>query len=358
MTQQVFAIGVTEENKKLSLVQITRREPGANDVAIEIDYCGVCHSDLHHARDEWGEAKKPAVPGHEIVGHVTAVGSGVTKFKVGDAVGVGCFVDSCRTCTECKDDLIQYCANGVTGTYGAPDKSSPGQFTLGGYSQAIVVDENYVLRVPDNLDLAAAAPLLCAGITVWSPMAHYGVKAGSKVAVLGLGGLGHMAVKFASKLGAHVTVLSRSANKTDEAKKLGAEDLLLTSDPEAFKAASRTFDFIVDTVSDNHDINAYCSLLRTDGTLILVGGSPSPLTLHAFSLIPKRIKIGGSLVGGIKETQEMLDFCGKHNVVSEIELIKAEYTEKAWDRVVKSDVKFRFVIDIKGSLNKDTVVAV
>ncbi|KAI8842238.1 NADP-dependent alcohol dehydrogenase C [Chytriomyces cf. hyalinus JEL632] len=351
----VLAIGVTETQTKLHLLTIPRRAVGPNDVDIKIEYCGMCHSDLHHCRQEWGETKKPSVPGHEIVGIVTQVGAKVSKFSVGQTVGVGCFVDSCRECKECSDDLIQYCAKGVTGTYGAPVKDGTGH-THGGYSQAIVVDENYVLSIPSNLDQAAAAPLLCAGITVWSPMKHYGVKAGSRIAVLGLGGLGHMAVKFASKMGAHVTVLSRSENKKPEALALGAEALLVTSDKEAFKRASRSFDFVIDTVSDDHDLASYLSLLGTDGTYILVGGSPKPFALPAFSLIPKRIKIGGSLVGGIKETQEMLDFCGANNIVSEIELVKAEYAEKAWDRMQKSDVKFRFVIDVGRSLNKDTHV--
>ncbi|KAJ3058594.1 hypothetical protein HDU98_005305 [Podochytrium sp. JEL0797] len=355
--EQVFALGVTDSNPKLALLQIPRRALRANDVHIKIDFCGMCHSDLHHARGEWGVAKKPAVPGHEIVGHVTAVGGAVTKFKVGATVGVGCFVDSCRNCGECKDALIQYCANGVTGTYG--DKTKAGDavaHTIGGYSQAIVVDENYVLSIPSNLSKAAAAPLLCAGITVWSPMKHYGVKAGSRVAVLGLGGLGHMAVKFAAAMGAHVTVLSRSVSKSAEAIALGAEKILITSDAAAMKAAARSFDFIVDTVSAQHDLASYLALLGTDGTHILVGGSPDPFVLPAFSLIPRRIKIGGSLVGGIKETQEMLDFCGEHNITSDIELVGANYAEKAWERMLKSDVKFRFVLDINASLNKDTVV--
>ncbi|KAJ3074466.1 hypothetical protein HDU99_001725 [Rhizoclosmatium hyalinum] len=356
-TSTVFAIGVTEVNKNLHLLEIPRRAVGPNDVHIDIEYCGMCHSDVHHCRQEWGQVKMPAVPGHEIVGRVTAIGSAVTKFKVGDAAGVGCFVDACGTCAECKDDLIQYCSNGFTATYGDSTADEPGH-THGGYSQAIVVKEDFVLRIPDNLDLAATAPLLCAGITVWSPMKHYGVKAGSKVAVLGLGGLGHMAVKLAKAFGAHVTVLSRSPSKSKEALDLGAENVLITADAAAFKAAARSFDFIVDTVSAEHDLAAYLTLLRTDGTHILVGGSPDPFKLPAFSLIMNRIKVGGSLVGGIKETQEMLDFCGKHGIVSDIEMVKVSYAEKAWERMLKSDVKFRFVMDIKGSLNKDTVVDV
>ncbi|KAJ3020150.1 UNVERIFIED_CONTAM: hypothetical protein HDU68_010324 [Siphonaria sp. JEL0065] len=333
---QVYAIGVTEEKKQLHLLQIPRRSVGPNDVYISIEYCGICHSDLHHCRQEWGETKKPSVPGHEIIGTVTQVGANVTKFKTGDVAGVGCFVDSCRSCIECSDELIQYCVNGTKGTYGSPLTDGTSH-TMGGYSQAIVVDENYVLRIPGNLDKAAAAPLLCAGITVWSPIKHYGVKKGDAVAVLGLGGLGHMAVKLASALGANVTVLSRSPSKSDDAIKLGAKNVLITSDAAAFKAATRTFDFIIDTVSAKHDLPAYLNLLP-------------------FSLIPRRIKVGGSLVGGIKETQEMLDFCSEHGIVSDVEVIKVSYAEKAWERMLASDVKFRFVIDIANSLDDKTVV--
>ncbi|KAJ3197177.1 hypothetical protein HK101_005456 [Irineochytrium annulatum] len=379
--EQVFAIG-GQDSGTLELVQIPRRPVGDHDVHIKvaavyvlelavltsffakIAFTGMCHSDLHHVKGEWGPAKRPAVPGHEIIGHVDRVGAGVTKFKVGDTVGVGCFVDSCRTCDECthEEKLIQYCSGkreggfpGLVGTYGAPVVDGTGH-TFGGYSQAIVVDENYVLSIPSGLDLAAAAPLLCAGITTWSPLVHYGVKAGHKVAVLGLGGLGHMAVKFAAAMGAHVTVLSRSAGKEAEALKLGAENVLIYTNEDAFKSANRSFDFIVDTVSAKHDINAMAGLLRTDGTLIIVGGVPEPLQLSTFSLIGRRIKIGGSLVGSIKETQEMLDFCGEKGIVSDIELVKAGYANKAWDRMLKSDVKFRFVLDIQGSLSKETVV--
>ncbi|KAJ3335727.1 hypothetical protein HDU83_009945 [Entophlyctis luteolus] len=351
----VFAIGITEAGQKLRLIEIPRREVGPNDIKIDIQYCGVCHSDLHHVRQEWGKTAMPAVPGHEVAGYVSAVGANVTAFKVGDAAGVGCFLDSCRSCDECKEDLIQYCDNGPVGTYGSKTTDPEGT-TCGGYSQTIVVDAAYALHMPSNLDLAASAPLLCAGITVWSPMKHYGVKAGDHVAVLGLGGLGHMAVKFAVAMGAKVTVLSRSHGKTAEALKLGASSVLITSDSAAFAAARRSFNFIIDTVSAEHDLNMFCSLLKTNGALILVGASPEALKLTPFALIPKRIKIGGSLVGGIKETQEMLDFCGKHNVVSDIELVSVNQTEKAWERMIKGDVKFRFVLDIAGTLNKDAVV--
>ncbi|KAJ3337534.1 hypothetical protein HDU91_001467, partial [Kappamyces sp. JEL0680] len=269
---QVFAIGGKDAKGVLELVEIPRRAVGANDVAIEIKYCGMCHSDLHHTKNEWGAAPRPAVPGHEIIGHVTSVGASVTKFKVGDAVGVGCFVDSCRKCPECThpDALIQYCSGtrqgdfpGLVGTYGAPLLDVE-KHTKGGYSQAIVVDENYVLNIPSNLDLAAAAPLLCAGITVWSPIVHYGIKAGDEVAVLGLGGLGHMAVKFAHALGANVTVLSRSRGKEEEARRLGASSVVITSDAESFKKAARSFNFVIDTVSAKHDLGAYLNLLKTD----------------------------------------------------------------------------------------------
>ncbi|KAI9344562.1 NADP-dependent alcohol dehydrogenase C [Obelidium mucronatum] len=349
--EQVYAIAT--RSYTFSKSHVAHSAP--TDVHIAIEYCGICHSDLHHSRGEWGTAKKPAVPGHEIIGTVTATGENVTKFKKGDTAGVGCFVDSCRSCKECTQELIQYCSKGTTGTYGSPLTDGTGH-TFGGYSQAIVVDENYVLRIPSTLDKAAAAPLLCAGITVWSPIRHYGIKKGDDVAVLGLGGLGHMAVKLASAIGANVTVLSRSPSKNEDALRLGAQRILITSNEAEFKAANRTFDFIIDTVSAEHDLAAYLSLLRTDGTLILVGGSPDPFTLPAFSLIPRRIKVGGSLVGGIKETQELLDFCGEKGIVSDVEVVKVEYAEKAWERMLVSDVKFRFVLDIGGGLGKDTVV--
>ncbi|KAJ3133408.1 hypothetical protein HK101_004463, partial [Irineochytrium annulatum] len=309
--EQVYAVG-RQDKATLELVQIPRRPVGDHDVHVQVLYAGICHSDLHHCKDEWGPAKRPAVPGHEIVGKVDRVGAKVTKFKVGQTVGVGCFVDSCRKCEECTcpEALIQYCSGkregglpGLVETFGSAVLDGT-DHTYGGYSEAIVVDENYVLNIPANLDLAATAPLLCAGITTWSPLRHYGVNAGHKVAVLGLGGLGHMGVKFAKALGAHVTVLSRSPGKEADAKRCGAEKVLIYTDNEAFKAANRTFDYILDTVSAKHDINAMASLLKTNGTLIIVGGVPEPLDLSTFSLIGRRISIGGSLVGGIKETQE------------------------------------------------------
>ncbi|KAJ3086143.1 hypothetical protein HK100_008796 [Physocladia obscura] len=362
--EQVYAIGINSTAEKLHLIEIPRRIVGPTDVRIQIQYCGICHTDIHHVRQEFGQTKLPAVPGifrefylnrncltgmpgHEIVGVVTNVGSEVTKYKVGETVGVGCLVDSCRTCNECARNTEQYCAsgNGAIGTYGYPLEKDPLGFTQGGYSQAIVVDEHFVLSIPAGLELAAAAPLLCAGITVWSPIQYYGVKAGDSVAV-----------KFAVALGATVTVLSRSAAKTDDAHRLGASAILITSDQEAFKAAHGSFTFIIDTVSAQHDLNALCSLLKPDGTLILVGVSPQPLAISPFALIAKRVKIGGSGAGGIKETQEMLDFCGKHNITCDIELVSVNQTEQAYERVLNSDVKFRFVLDVAGTLNKDAVV--
>jgi uncharacterized zinc-type alcohol dehydrogenase-like protein len=354
--EKVYAIGGKDEKGVLDLVEIPRRPVGDHDVHIKVEFCGICHSDYHTVKGEWGPVKFPCVPGHEVVGIVDKVGSGVTKFKVGDRAGVGCFVDSCRKCDECKRDINQYCSGGMTMTY-ASDVKDGTSHTYGGYSQTIVVDENYTLHIPSNLDFAATAPLLCAGITTYSPLVHYGVKAGSQLAVLGLGGLGHMAVKFGKAMGAHVTVLSRTPAKNDLAHKLGAEKVLITTDPEAFKVAQRSFDFILDTVSGDHDIDAYLSLLKTDGTLIMVGASPEPLKVAAFSLIPHRVKIAGSMIGGIKETQEMLDFCGKHNIVSDIELVDVSYANKAYERMLKSDVKFRFVLDIAKTLNKDSSIA-
>ncbi|KAJ3319113.1 hypothetical protein HDV06_006672 [Boothiomyces sp. JEL0866] len=353
--QQVLAIGAKDYKGVLELLEIPRRSVGPKDVKIKVKYCGMCHSDLHHCRGEWGQCGLPSVPGHEIVGTVEQVGSEVTKFKVGQIAAVGCFVNSCGTCDECKRGDVQYCANGRTDTYGSP-QSDGTSHTHGGYSESIVVTEGFVLHVPQNLDLAAAAPLLCAGITLWSPIKHYGLKAGDNVAVLGLGGLGHMGVKLAKALGCHVTVLSRSPSKNDEAYKLGAEKVLITTDSEAFKAANRTFDYILDTVSAKHDLGAYLGLLKTDGTLVIVGGVPEPLELRTFSLIGRRLKIGGSLVGSVKETQEMLDFCGEHNITADIELVPASYANKAWERMLKSDVKFRFVLDIENTLNKDLKV--
>jgi uncharacterized zinc-type alcohol dehydrogenase-like protein len=340
-TTQAYAA----QSAKAPLAPFTleRREPRAHDVLIDILYCGVCHSDIHQARDEWGGAVFPMVPGHEIVGRVSKVGGAVTRFKVGDAVGVGCFVDSCRECAQCTQGEEQYCDQGMVGTYNARERD--GSPTYGGYSTHITVDEKYVLRIPESLPLDRAAPLLCAGITTYSPLRHYGVKAGDKLAVVGLGGLGHMGVKLAKAMGAEVTVLSTSPSKRNDALALGATHFAATSDKATFKTLAGKFDFILDTVSAPHDYNAYLGLLKVDGTMILVGAPEAPTPLAAFPLIMRRRKLGGSLIGGIRETQEMLDFCAKHNVVSDIEVIPVQKINEAYERMLKGDVRYRFVID-------------
>ncbi len=327
----------------LTPFSVERREPRAHDVAIDILYCGVCHSDIHQARDEWGGSIFPMVPGHEIVGRVSKVGGAVTKFKVGDAVGVGCFVDSCRACAQCRKGEEQYCEKGNVGTYNSRERD--GSPTYGGYSTHVTVDENYVLRIPESIPLDRAAPLLCAGITTYSPLRHYGLKAGDKLAVVGLGGLGHMGVKLAKAMGAEVTVLSTSPSKRDDALALGATHFAATSDKATFKSLAGKFDFILDTVSAPHDYNAYLNLLKVDGTMILVGAPDAPAPLAAFPLILRRRKLGGSLIGGIRETQEMLDFCAKHGVASDIELIPIQKINEAYERMIKGDVRYRFVID-------------
>ncbi len=323
---------------------IERREPRPHDVLINILYCGVCHSDIHQARDEWGGAIFPMVPGHEIVGRVSQVGSAVSKFKVGDAVGVGCMVDSCRECPSCRKGEEQYCDNGSASTYNSREKD--GTPTYGGYSTRITVDENYVLHIPASIPLDRAAPLLCAGITTYSPLRHYGLKAGDKIAVVGLGGLGHMGVKLAKAMGAEVTVLSTSPSKRNDALALGASHFASTSDKATFKSLAGSFDFILDTVSAPHEYNAYLNLLKVDGTMILVGAPEAPTPLYAFPLIMRRRKLGGSLIGGIRETQEMLDFCAKHGVASDIEVIPIQKINEAYERMIKGDVRYRFVIDI------------
>jgi len=323
-----------------------RRDAKEHDVVIDIKYCGICHSDIHQARDEWGGSKFPMVPGHEIAGVVSAVGSKVSQFKIGDKVGVGCFVDSCRTCGPCEQGLEQYCQAGMTGTYNATERDGKTP-TQGGYSNHIVVDENYVLRMPSNLPLDAAAPLLCAGITLYSPLKHWKAGPGKKVAIVGLGGLGHMGVKIANAMGAEVTVLSHSLKKMEDGKRMGAKHFYATSDKETFKKLQGHFDLIVNTVSAELDWNEYLSLLKVDGTLVLVG-IPEKDTppIGAFSLIMGRRSLAGSLIGGIKETQEMLDFCGKHNLACDIERIAIDKVNEAYERVVKSDVRYRFVIDM------------
>jgi uncharacterized zinc-type alcohol dehydrogenase-like protein len=324
-----------------------RRDPGTTDVQIEILFCGVCHSDIHTARSEWGPSLYPVVPGHEIVGRVAAVGAEVTKFKAGDLAGVGCLVDSCRTCPSCREGFEQYCETGFTGTYNSPDSKTPGQHTYGGYSRSIVVDQAFVLRIPNNLDLAAVAPLLCAGITTYSPLRHWKVGPGSKVGVVGLGGLGHMALKIAHAMGAEVTLFTTSPNKVEDALRLGAHRVVISKDPAAMAQEANRFDFILDCVAASHDINAYLELLRRDGSLVQVGAPPEPLAVNVFSLIFKRRTFAGSLIGGIAETQEMLDFCAGHGIVSDIEIIPIEQINRAYDRVIASDVKYRFVIDMQ-----------
>ncbi|WP_342377472.1 NAD(P)-dependent alcohol dehydrogenase [Myxococcus stipitatus] len=330
----------------LAPFQFERREPGPNDVQLDVLFCGICHSDLHQARDEWGGSIFPMVPGHEIVGRVTRVGAQVSRFKVGDTVGVGCMVDSCRTCPSCKDGLEQYCDQTAVYTYNAREKDTR-RPTFGGYSNVLVVDQDFVLRVPDNLDPAKAAPLLCAGVTTFSPMKHWNVRAGQRVGVVGLGGLGHMAVKFARALDTHVTVFSSTDKKTQDALRLGAHEVVVSSNEAAMKAHENTLDFIIDTVSAKHDLNAYLRLLRRDGHLVLVGAPEKPLDVAAFSLIPKRRSFSGSNIGGIRETQEMLDFCGKHEVTSDVEVIPIQQVNEAYTRLLNGDVKYRFVIDMK-----------
>jgi uncharacterized zinc-type alcohol dehydrogenase-like protein len=321
-----------------------RGQPGPNDVQIEILYCGICHSDLHTAKNEWGHTVYPVVPGHEIAGKVTAAGSSVKNFKVGDLAGVGCFVDSCRECANCQAGEEQYCLKGMTGTYGSTDKKT-GQPTHGGYSQRIVVDENYVLKIPESLPLEGVAPLLCAGITTYSPLRHVGLKKGDKLGVVGLGGLGHMAVKFGAAFGAEVTMLSTSKSKEADARKLGAHHFELTTEPETMKKLRGSFDFIIDTVSAPHDYNACLNLLKTNGTMIIVGAPPEPMQIPGFTLIGGRRSIIGSLIGGIRETQEMLDYCGEHNIVSDVEVIPVQEINTAYERMLKGDVRYRFVID-------------
>jgi uncharacterized zinc-type alcohol dehydrogenase-like protein len=329
----------------LTFTPIVRREPGDHDVEMAILFCGVCHSDIHTARSEWGPAKYPCVPGHEIVGRVTRVGAGVTRFKVGDTSAVGCLVDSCRTCANCADGLEQYCTNGSVGTYNGPDKHL-NTHTLGGYSSSIVVDEAFVLRVPEGMDLASAAPLLCAGITTYSPLRHWKVGPGMKVGIVGLGGLGHMGVKFARAFGAHVVLFTTSPKKVEDGLKLGAHEVVVSTDADAMKKHKTSFDFILDAVSAQHDINVYLQLLKLNGNLTLVGAPEKPLPVKAFSVIGQRRSFSGSSIGGIRETQEMLDFCAVHGIAPEIEMIRMDQVNEAWDRMLKQDVRYRFVIDM------------
>ena len=331
----------------LAATTISRRDPTEHDVEIEILFCGICHSDLHQVRNEWKEVMPtvyPCVPGHEIVGRVTRVGPAVTKFKSGDIAAVGCMVDSDRTCPECQAGLEQFCPNGTL-TYNAPDKHLGG-VTYGGYSDTIVVDQRFVLKVPANLDLAGAAPLLCAGITTYSPMRHWGVSKGKKVGVVGLGGLGHMAVKFAHALGAHVVVFTTSPNKQEDARRLGADEVVVSRNAGEMQKHVDSFDFILDAVAADHDINAYIQLLRRDGNITMVGAPDKPMAVPVFGLIFKRRSLSGSPIGGIPETQEMLDFCGEHNLISDVEVIPIQKVNEAYQRLLKSDVKYRFTIDM------------
>ena len=324
--------------------QFDRRELGAHDVALDIAYSGICHSDIHQAREEWGDALFPMVPGHEIAGTVTKVGSAVTKFKVGDLIGVGVFVDSCRLCENCKAGLEQYCLEGMTGTYNSYERDGT-TLAMGGYSNYFVVNEDYAVHIPSNLPLQGVAPLLCAGITLYSPIKHWNVGPGKKVAVMGLGGLGHMGVKFAVAMGADVTVLSHSPHKQADALAMGAHNFISTQDNAVFAAHEKKFDVILNTISAEIDINQYLSLLKLNGTLVVIGLPGKPYALQVGALLGARRSIGGSMIGGIAELQEMLDFCGKHNIVSDVEVIKPNYINAAYKRTVASDVKYRFVID-------------
>ena len=350
-TSIVKAFGTESPTVDLKQMNIQRRDVTATDIEIEILYCGVCHSDLHTARNDWGGTVYPAVPGHEIVGKITKIGSAVTKLKVGDFAAVGCLVDSCQECESCKQDLEQYCLNGFVGTYNGKDKHS-GMQTFGGYSEKVVVDEHFVLKVPSNLDLAATAPLLCAGITTWSPLRHWKVGKGSKVAVVGLGGLGHMAIKLAKGLGAEVTLFSRTQSKEKDALELGADAVIISTDQRHMDSVKGKFDLIIDTVPYVHDVNPYVATLNISGTLVLVGylGGLEPI-LNTVPMILGRKSVAGSLIGGIAETQEMLDFCGEHNIVSEIEVIKIQDINTAYERMLKSDVRYRFVIDMASLKN-------
>jgi len=341
---KVNAYAVPAATSALGPLIIERRTPGLHDIQIEILYCGVCHSDIHQARNEWGNSIYPMVPGHEIVGRVSAVGDHVKNFKVGDLAGVGCLVDSCRTCSQCEAGEEQFCENGMTGTYNSIDKN--GQTTYGGYSTQVVVDEKYSLHVSEKLDLKAVAPLLCAGITTYSPLRHWKVGPGQKVAIVGLGGLGHMGVKLAAAMGAEVTVLSTSDNKEADAKRLGATHFVNSRNEEKMSALKNHFDFILNTVSAPNSYDSFLQLVKTNGAMVLVGAPPEPSAVTGFNLIMQRRTLAGSLIGGIRETQEMLDFCAEHNIVSDVEIIPMDKINEAYERMMKNDVKYRFVIDM------------
>ena len=346
MVMPVRGYAAHSATSALGLFSFVRRDPRPNDVAIEIEFAGVCHSDLHTVRGDWGVPRYPVVPGHEIIGRVTAVGANVTRFQVGQRVGVGCMVDSCQHCSACAQGLEQYCENGMTGTYNDVDRQD-GTSTQGGYSERIVVSDQFVVHVPENLDPAGAAPLLCAGITTWSPLRHWKVGPGSKVAVVGLGGLGHMALKLAKALGAEVTLFSRSPGKEADAQRLGAKQVVISTDPAQMKAVRGQFDLIIDTVPYVHELNPYVSTLALSGTLVLVGYlGPLDEMLNTAPLVLGRKAVAGSVIGGIAETQEMLNFCGQHGITSDIERIDIQHINEAYERMLKSDVKYRFVIDI------------
>ena len=346
MPRKVLGFAAHTDSSPLALFQFERRDPRPDDVEIEILYCGVCHSDLHMARNDWGWSFYPIVPGHEIIGRVIGLGSAVSKFKIGDHVGIGCMVDSCQHCAPCEQGLEQYCETGHTLTYAGKDRID-GTPTYGGYSEKIVATERFVVKVPDGLDLAGAAPLLCAGITTWSPLRHWQAGPESRVAIIGLGGLGHMGIKLAKALGAEVTLFTRSPDKEADARRLGVDHIVLSTDKQQMKAARNRFDLIIDTVPYQHDINPYLPTLTLNGTLVLVGllGDIEP-TLSTVPLILGRKSVAGSVIGGIAETQEMLDFCGQHNITADIEMINMQDINRAYERMLKSDVKYRFVIDI------------
>lgn len=344
-TTTVKAYGTEAATKPLHEMKIERRVATEHDVEIEILYCGICHSDLHQVKNDFGAAIYPIVPGHEIVGRVTAIGNHVTKFKVGDLAGVGCIVDTCRTCSHCKEGFEQFCEEGITFSFNSIDKIYSGH-TFGGYSESIVTDEKYVLSIPQTLDLASAAPLLCAGITVYSPLHHWKVGQGTQVGILGIGGLGHVAIKIAKAMGAFVTVFTTSQLKVDDARRLGADDAVLSSDPEQMQKYAGKLNFILDTVSAKHDVNIYLNQLTIDGSMVLVGLPPEPLSVSAFNVVKGRRSFSGSNIGGIAETQEMLDFCAKHNITADIELIKIQDINNAYERLEKGDVHYRFVIDM------------
>ncbi|MGJ8685511.1 MAG: NAD(P)-dependent alcohol dehydrogenase [Nonlabens sp.] len=343
--KEVKAYAAQDKDAPLKEININRRDLLDNDVAIDIKYCGVCHSDIHAKLNDWGNAKYPIVPGHEIIGEVTAVGSDVSKYKVGDLVGVGCMVDSCQTCSACEEDQEMWCENGSTSTYNSKDKHLGGH-TLGGYSKSIVVRDEFVLKIPTNLDTQAVAPLLCAGITTYSPLKHWNVKKGDKVGVVGLGGLGHMGIKFAAAMGAETVMITTSSEKAKDAKRLGADHVIISKNDDEMKEHKDSFDFILNTIPVSHDVNPYLALLKRDCTMCLVGAIEPLENVHGANLILRRKRLAGSLIGGIKETQEMLDFCGEHNITSDVEMIDMQDINTAFQRVQDSDVKYRFVIDM------------